>query len=125
MLGLDRPPLAAREFTVESQTPSTPPTDPNRRVIKRYSNRKLYDTNTSRYVALDDIAGMVRRGEEVAVTDNETGADLTAVTLAQIILEDERRRSGVGSVAGCTAARAAVRRAAIATAGSMAPFRGG
>ncbi|MEI8357420.1 MAG: hypothetical protein RL698_2411 [Pseudomonadota bacterium] len=68
------------------------------RVVKRYSNRKLYDTNTSRYVALDDIAGMVRRGEEVAVTDNETGADLTAVTLAQIILEDERRRSGVLSL---------------------------
>lgn len=64
------------------------------RVVKRYSNRKLYDTSTSRYVALDDIAAMVRRGEEVEVTDNETGADLTAVTLAQIILEDERRRAG-------------------------------
>lgn len=69
------------------------------RVVKRYSNRKLYDTNTSRYVALDDIAAMVRRGEEVEVTDNETGADLTAVTLAQIILEDERRRAGVLSLA--------------------------
>lgn len=68
------------------------------RVVKRYSNRKLYDTTTSRYVALDDIAAMVRRGEEVEVTDNETGADLTAVTLAQIILEDERRRSGVLSL---------------------------
>jgi polyhydroxyalkanoate synthesis repressor PhaR len=63
------------------------------RVVKRYSNRKLYDTTTSRYVALDDIAAMVRGGEEVEVTDNETGADLTAVTLAQIILEEERRRS--------------------------------
>lgn len=68
------------------------------RVVKRYSNRKLYDTTTSRYVALDDIAAMVRRGEEVEVTDNETGSDLTAVTLAQIILEDERRRSGVLSL---------------------------
>jgi polyhydroxyalkanoate synthesis repressor PhaR len=63
------------------------------RVVKRYSNRKLYDTTTSRYVALDDIAAMVRSGEEVEVTDNETGADLTAVTLAQIILEEERRRA--------------------------------
>jgi len=63
------------------------------RVVKRYSNRKLYDTTTSRYVALDDIAAMVRTGEEVEVTDNETGADLTAVTLAQIILEEERRRA--------------------------------
>lgn len=63
------------------------------RVVKRYSNRKLYDTTTSRYVALDDIAAMVRSGEEVEVTDNETGSDLTAVTLAQIILEEERRRA--------------------------------
>lgn len=63
------------------------------RVVKRYSNRKLYDTTTSRYVALDDIAAMVRSGEEVEVKDNETGADLTGVTLAQILLEEERRRS--------------------------------
>jgi polyhydroxyalkanoate synthesis repressor PhaR len=63
------------------------------RVVKRYSNRKLYDTTTSRYVALDDIAALVRSGEEVEVTDNETGADLTAVTFAQIILEEERRKS--------------------------------
>ena len=69
------------------------PTETMPRVVKRYSNRKLYDTTTSRYVALDDIAAMVRGGEEVEVTDNESGADLTAVTLAQIILEEERRRS--------------------------------
>lgn len=63
-----------------------------RRVIKRYANRKLYDTTSSRYVALDDVAGFVRRGDEVEVTDNESGEDLTAVTLAQIILEDERKK---------------------------------
>jgi polyhydroxyalkanoate synthesis repressor PhaR len=68
------------------------------RVVKRYANRKLYDTATSRYVALDDIAAMVRGGEEVEVTDNETGADLTAVTLAQIILEDERRKKNLLSL---------------------------
>lgn len=68
------------------------------RVVKRYANRKLYDTTTSRYVALDDIAVMVRSGEEVEVTDNETGADLTAVTLAQIILEDERRKKSLLSL---------------------------
>jgi polyhydroxyalkanoate synthesis repressor PhaR len=68
------------------------------RVVKRYANRKLYDTTTSRYVALDDIAEMVRGGEEVEVTDNETGADLTAVTLAQIILEDERRKKNLLSL---------------------------
>lgn len=69
------------------------------RVVKRYANRKLYDTTTSRYVALDDIAGLIRNGEEVEVTDNETGADLTAVTLAQIILEEERRHKDLRSLA--------------------------
>ncbi|MDG2307931.1 MAG: polyhydroxyalkanoate synthesis regulator DNA-binding domain-containing protein [Candidatus Binatia bacterium] len=63
-----------------------------RRVVKRYANRKLYDTTSSRYVALDDVAAFVRRGDEVEVTDNESGEDLTAVTLAQIILEDERKK---------------------------------
>jgi polyhydroxyalkanoate synthesis repressor PhaR len=63
-----------------------------RRVVKRYANRKLYDTTSSRYVALEDIATFVRRGEEVEVTDNESGEDLTAVTFAQIILEDERKK---------------------------------
>lgn len=69
------------------------------RVVKRYANRKLYDTTTSRYVALDDIAALIRSGEEVEVTDNETGADLTAVTLAQIILEEERRHKDLRSLA--------------------------
>ena len=69
------------------------------RVVKRYANRKLYDTTTSRYVALDDISGLIRSGEEVEVTDNETGADLTAVTLAQIILEEERRHKDLRSLA--------------------------
>jgi len=68
------------------------------RVVKRYANRKLYDTTTSRYVALEDIAAMVRSGEEVEVTDNETGADLTAVTLAQILLEDERQKKNLLSL---------------------------
>jgi polyhydroxyalkanoate synthesis repressor PhaR len=68
------------------------------RVVKRYANRKLYDTTTSRYVALDDIAALIRSGEEVEVTDNETGADLTAVTLAQIILEEERRHKSITSL---------------------------
>ncbi|MFP6664664.1 MAG: polyhydroxyalkanoate synthesis regulator DNA-binding domain-containing protein [Deltaproteobacteria bacterium] len=62
------------------------------RVVKRYTNRKLYDTATSRYVSLDDVAGFVRAGEEVQVIENVSGEDLTAVTLAQIILEDERQK---------------------------------
>jgi polyhydroxyalkanoate synthesis repressor PhaR len=64
------------------------------RVIKRYGNRKLYDTQESRYVTLDDIAGFVKAGEEVGVVDNDSGEDLTAVTFAQIILEEERKKTG-------------------------------
>jgi polyhydroxyalkanoate synthesis repressor PhaR len=63
-----------------------------RRSVKRYANRKLYDTTSSRYVSLEDVASFVRQGDEVEVMDNESGEDLTAVTLAQIILEDERKK---------------------------------
>jgi polyhydroxyalkanoate synthesis repressor PhaR len=59
-------------------------------VIKRYSNRKLYDTQESRYVTLDEIEEMIRNGQEISVVDASTGEDLTSVTLTQIILEKER-----------------------------------
>ena len=59
-------------------------------VIKRYSNRKLYDTQESRYVTLEEIEEMIRDGKEISVVDASTGDDLTSVTLAQIILENER-----------------------------------
>lgn len=65
------------------------------RVIKRYTNRKLYDTLESRYVTLEQLAELIRTGEEVSVLDNTSKEDLTAVTLAQIIFEEERRRSFV------------------------------
>jgi polyhydroxyalkanoate synthesis repressor PhaR len=58
------------------------------RRIKRYDNRKLYDTESSEYVSLDDIAELVRSGETVEVVDNASGEDLTAQTLTQIILEE-------------------------------------
>lgn len=61
------------------------------RVIKRYANRKLYDTTQSSYVTLDEIAQMVRDGDEVSIIDNKTGNDLTRVTLAQILFEEEKR----------------------------------
>jgi len=61
-------------------------------VVKRYSNRKLYDTEESRYVTLDEIEEMIRGGKEIAVVDAATGEDLTSVTLTQIILENERNR---------------------------------
>src|SRR5512132_2258495 len=59
-----------------------------RRVIKRYSNRKLYDTKDSRYVTLQQIGELVRAGEEVQIIDNATKEDKTEVTLALIISED-------------------------------------
>ena len=63
-------------------------------VIKKYSNRKLYDTYTRRYVTLDVIADLLRDGHEVRVVDRNTGEDITAVTLSQILLDMERHRRG-------------------------------
>lgn len=59
-------------------------------VIRKYANRRLYDTSGSRYVNLEDIAGMIRNGTEVQVIDAKTGQDLTRVTLTQVILEDAK-----------------------------------
>lgn len=61
------------------------------RRIKRYENRKLYDTESSEYVSLSGIAELVRNGETVEVIDNNTGEDLTAQTLTQIILEEGKQ----------------------------------
>lgn len=63
------------------------------KVIKRYSNRKLYDTVESRYVTLDEIAQMIQDGAEVKIVDNRSKEDLTSVTLAQIIFEQEKKKS--------------------------------
>jgi polyhydroxyalkanoate synthesis repressor PhaR len=63
------------------------------KVIKRYTNRKLYDTVESRYVTLEEIAQMIKGGAEVKVIDNKSKEDLTSVTLAQIIFEEEKKRS--------------------------------
>ena len=62
------------------------------RVIKRYANRKLYDTQRSRYVTLDQIADMIRGGDDVKIIDNNSKEDLTTVTLAQIIFEEEKKQ---------------------------------
>lgn len=62
------------------------------RVVKRYNNRKLYDTVESRYVTLPQIADLVRKGEDVRIIDNKTKDDLTRVTLAQILYEEERKK---------------------------------
>ncbi len=61
------------------------------RIIKRYENRKLYDTEARRYIALMDIAHLIRQGIDVKVVDNKTGDDLTAQTLTQVILEEGKQ----------------------------------
>jgi polyhydroxyalkanoate synthesis repressor PhaR len=63
------------------------------RVIKRYSNRKLYDTQESRYVTLEEISALVKSGQEVSIVDNRTGDDLTEVTLAQILYEEQKKHT--------------------------------
>jgi polyhydroxyalkanoate synthesis repressor PhaR len=63
-------------------------------VIKRYPNRKLYDTEAKRYVTLEDVTERIRRDQEIQVIDYTTGEDITAVTLTQIIVEQEKRRNG-------------------------------
>ncbi|HEY8120910.1 MAG TPA: polyhydroxyalkanoate synthesis regulator DNA-binding domain-containing protein [Myxococcota bacterium] len=68
-------------------------------LIKRYANRKLYNTATSRYITLRGISDLLESGNEVRVIDNETGEDMTAVTLSQILVETERGgRSAPGSL---------------------------
>ena len=68
----------------------------NPRVIKRYANRKLYDTRASRYVTLPQIAELVRGGEDVQIIDNRTKENLTSITLAQIIYESEKNAEASG-----------------------------
>ena len=64
-------------------------------LLKRYSNRKLYDTESRQYVTLDEIGEMIQQGQEIKVVDHENGADITALTLAQILLEQEKRIGGM------------------------------
>jgi polyhydroxyalkanoate synthesis repressor PhaR len=64
-------------------------------IIKRYPNRKLYDTEAKQYITLDGVADLIRGGGEVTVIDHTSGEDLTALTLTQIIVEQEKKRSGV------------------------------
>lgn len=65
------------------------------RIIKRYQNRKLYDTSASRYVTLDDIASLIRQGEDVQIIDNQNQDDLTSITLTQIIFEQEKKKKSL------------------------------
>ena len=68
-------------------------------LIKRYANRKLYNTETSRYITLKGIAELIESGEEVRVVDNESGEDITSIALSQILVDNERSKGEVsGSV---------------------------
>lgn len=60
-------------------------------IIKRYNNRKLYDTASRSYITLEQIARLVRRGEDVQVIDHDTGRDMTSLVFMQILLEEQKR----------------------------------
>jgi polyhydroxyalkanoate synthesis repressor PhaR len=64
---------------------------PEPRLIRRYGNRKLYDTEARRYVTLDELGALISRGHEICVADQKTGEDLTNPTLAQLLLEEIKR----------------------------------
>jgi polyhydroxyalkanoate synthesis repressor PhaR len=61
-------------------------------LIKRYSNRKLYNTQESRYITLEELADLIKAGTDIRVVDNDSHEDLTSVTLSQILLENERKK---------------------------------
>ncbi len=64
-------------------------------LIKKYPNRRLYDTNASTYITLSQLADLIRDGSKVEVVDAKTGEDVTAFTLTQIILEEARRKNSL------------------------------
>lgn len=68
------------------------------RLIKRYGNRKLYDTSASAYITLEGVAVLVREGQDVRVIDNDSGEDLTALVFAQVIVEEQKKKSGLLSI---------------------------
>src|SRR3972149_8774053 len=63
-------------------------------VIKRYPNRKLYNTESKKYISLDGVGELIRQGKDIQVIDHTSGEDLTAFTLTQIIAEREKKESG-------------------------------
>jgi polyhydroxyalkanoate synthesis repressor PhaR len=64
-------------------------------VIKRYRNRKLYNTQLKRYITLNEIEGLIKQQEAVKVIENDSGNDITAATLSQIIFEHEKNETGL------------------------------
>ncbi|MEA1912594.1 MAG: polyhydroxyalkanoate synthesis regulator DNA-binding domain-containing protein [candidate division WOR-3 bacterium] len=70
------------------------------RIIKKYAARKMYDVKESRFINLSAVADMILAGEDVQVTDNRTGNDITTTVLAQIILEQQKQKQNLSSVPG-------------------------
>jgi polyhydroxyalkanoate synthesis repressor PhaR len=68
------------------------------RIIKRYQNRKLYDTHQSCYVTLEEIAQIIREGNEIQVIDNKTKNDITYITQIQLLFDQEKKSTRVGDV---------------------------
>jgi len=62
--------------------------------IKRYANRKLYDTKDKKYIKLDQISALIKAGQEISVVDNQTGEDLTSATISQILARDKKIKNG-------------------------------
>src|SRR5512135_361111 len=89
------PSLPGRSRSFATRQPASPSEVADMPLIKRYANRKLYDTEAKRYVTLEDLAGFVRQGEDVRVVDHATGEDLTSQTLFQIIFEEEKKIGGL------------------------------
>jgi polyhydroxyalkanoate synthesis repressor PhaR len=71
-------------------------------LIKRYANRKLYNTESSRYITLRGISELVREGQDICVIDNETGEEITPIVLSQILVDDQKENRGDrdGAVSG-------------------------
>ena len=87
-----RPATGATDLPPRARDTAAAASEP--RLIKKYSNRKLYDTRSRRYITLERIGELVRGGENVHVVDRGSGEDLTSVTLSQIVLDTQRRRHG-------------------------------
>jgi polyhydroxyalkanoate synthesis repressor PhaR len=69
-------------------------------LIKRYANRKLYNTESSRYITLKGISELIHEGREIRVVDNESGEDITSIVLSQILVDDQRQQGERSNVPG-------------------------
>lgn len=68
---------------------------PEQVIIKKYSNRRLYDTSHKRYITLEEIANLIKEGNEIKVIDSQTDEDITKVILMQVVLESEKNKEDI------------------------------